>query len=654
MKRNYFILTICFLLSNYLSAQNSNEILFTIGNESVNRYEFEKIYLKNSQMIADADKKSIDEYLDMFIIYKMKIAEAKSIGLHKTDEFKQEYASYRKQLLQPQLVDTEEELKLLQEAYQRSKVEVNASHILITVPKDASPVDTLILYNKTLSIRNRILENGDFESVARATSDDPSVKTNGGNLGYFSVFQTVYPFEDAAYSTPIDSVSLPIKSRFGYHLIKVNGRRSSAKQVKTAHIMIASPANDSPENAEQAKQLIDSIYMLVRTNEDFALLAQSFSQDPVTASKGGELPWFGIRQMPPGFGKAAFGLAKPGDVSKPVKTQLGWHIIKLLEEPRVRTFEEMMPELKARLARDERNRAPQEKLVSRLKVENNYMVDTSALNTLKIILDSSFYDGNWDLPKYYNNQFLFKFANQSYTLSDLANQLNMQYQRFTNQHFTTIVDRVYNEMVNNIVISYEQNRLETENQDIRYLLKEYHDGILLFSIMDMNVWSKSTQDHEGQEKFYNDNIHRYSWPKRIYGQHFTSHKQKYLKRAQRIITSKRGRDLLTSDLIAKGVKRNDTLFKAEEIAVTPDNSLVQGFESWSKSISDIRSHNNSYSFVRVLNLVENDPKPIDEVRGQLISDYQDYLEQEWIQRLRQKYKVNINKSVYQQVISNLN
>jgi len=418
--------------------------------------------------------------------------------------------------------------------------------------------------------------------------------------------------------------------------------------------MISSPTNGPLAKAEQAKQLADSIYMLVRTNEDFTLLAQKYSQDPGTAKNGGELPWFGMRQMPPNFEKAAFALANPGDISKPVKTQFGWHIIKLIEKRRVGSFDEMMPELKTRLSRDERSRVPQEKLVSRLKAENNYMVDTSALNTLKIILDSSFYDGNWALPKYYNNQFLFTFANQSYTLSDLANQLNMQYQRFTNQHFTTIVDRVFNEMVNNIVISYEQNRLETENQDIKYLLKEYHDGILLFSIMDMNVWSKSTQDQEGQEKFYNDSIHRYSWPKRIYGQLFTSHKQRYLKRAQRIITSKRGRDLLTSDLIAKGVKRNDTLFKVEEIDVTPDNSLVRGFESWSNSISDIRSHNNSYSFVRVLNQVENDPKPLDEVRGQVISDYQDYIEQEWIQRLRQKYKVSINKPVYQQVISNLN
>lgn len=654
MKRTYFILSICFLLSSYLSAQNNNDILLTIGNESVSRYEFEQIYLKNNQMIADADKKSIDEYLDLFIVYKLKVAEAMSEGFHKTDEFKQEFASYRNQLLQPQLVDKDEEQRLLREAYQRAKVEVNASHILITVPEDASPDDTLMLYNKTMSIRKRILETDDFGSVARATSDDPSVKMNGGNLGYFSVFQMVYPFEDAAYSTPIDSVSLPVKSRFGYHLIKVNGRRPSAGQIKTAHIMIASPANDSPESAEHAKQLVDSIYMRVRTNEDFAFLAQSFSQDPGTAGKGGELPWFGMRQMPPEFEKAAFGLAKLGDVSKPVKTQFGWHIIKLLEERKVTTYEEMMPELKARLARDERSKVPQEKFVSRLKVENNFMLDTSALNTMKIVLDSSYYTGNWELPKYYRNQFLFAFANKKYTLSDLADRLNMQHQKFANQHFALIVEKSLDEMVNSVAISFEQNNLLSENNEIKYLLKEYHDGILLFAIMDINVWSKSTQDYEGQEKFYNDNIHNYSWPQRIYGQLFTSHREKNLKKAQKLVKSRKGRNLTIDELVSKGVSKKDTLFKIDEIAVVPDNIMVKGFESWSHSMSDIHSRDNSYYFVRVLHQVKDDPKPMEEVRGQLIADYQAFLEQQWVEQLRQKYTVTINKPVYQQVISNLN
>ena len=654
MKRTYFILTICFLLSSYLSAQNNNDILLTIGNESVSRYEFEQIYLKNNQMIADADKKSVDEYLDMFIVYKLKVAEAMSEGLNKTDEFKQEYTSYRNQLLQPQLVDKHVEQGLLREAYQRAKVEVNASHILITVPEDASPDDTLMLYNKTMSIRKRVLETADFGAVARATSDDPSVKMNGGNLGYFSVFQMVYPFEDAAYRTPIDSVSLPIRSRFGYHLVKVNGRRPSAGQVKTAHIMISSPANDSPESAERAKQLIDSIYMRVRTNEDFTLLAQNFSQDPGTASKGGELPWFGMRQMPPEFEKAAFALAKPGDFSKPVKTQFGWHIIKLLEERKVSTFEEMMPELKARLARDERSKVPQEKFVSRLKIENNFIVDSNALNTMKFVLDSSYYEGNWKLPKYYRNQFLFAFANKKYTLSDLADRINMQQQKFTNQHFALIVENSFDEMVKSVAIAFEQNKLLAENSEIKYLLKEYHDGILLFAIMDINVWSKSTQDHEGQKKFYNDNIHNYSWSERIYGQLFTSHKEKNLKKARKLVKSRKGRNLTIDELARKGVGKKDTLFKVDKIAVVPDNKMVKGFKSWSHSISDIHSQGNSYYFVRFLNEVKDDPKPIEEVRGQLIADYQAFLEQQWVEQLRQKYTVTINKPVYQQVISNLN
>ena len=654
MKRTLFIFSICFLLSNYLSAQNNKDVLLTIGNESVSRYEFEQIYLKNSQMISDTDKKSVDEYLDMFIVYKLKVAEAKSMGIHNTNEFKQEFANYRKQLLQPQLVDKEEEQRLLQEAYQRSKVEVNASHILITIPEDASPDDTLMLYNKTMSIRKRVLENADFGSVARATSDDPSVKMNGGNLGYFSVFQMVYPFENAAYNTPVDSISQPIRSQFGYHLVKVNSRRPSIGQIKTAHIMIASPASDASHNAEQTKHLIDSIYMLVRTNEDFALLAQKYSQDPGTASNGGELPWFGMKQMPPEFEKAAFDLANLGDISKPVKTQFGWHIIKLLEKRKVGSFDEMLPELKARLARDVRSRVPQVKFVNHLKAENNYMVDTSALNTLKFVLDSSFYTGNWKLPKYYKDQFLFAFAGQKYTLSDLSDRLNMQYKNFANQHFATIVERSFNEMVNSLVISFEQDRLLAENSEIKYLLKEYHDGILLFAIMDMSVWAKSTQDQAGQQKYYNENIQKYSWPKRIYGQLFTSNKERNLKKALRVVKSRKGRNMTTDELVNKGVTKKDTIYNVVEFAVNPDDSWVRGFELWENLISDINNKDNSYYFVRVLRQIENDPKPIDEVRGQLIADYQTFLEEEWVESLKRKYTVTINKPVYQQVISNLN
>lgn len=654
MNRTFFITIACVLGSLSSMAQTKDEILLTVAGESVSRYEFEQIYLKNSQMMADTDKKSLDEYLDLFVIYKLKVAEAKAQGLHKTSAFEQELASYRKQLVQPHLMDQNAQERLLKEAYERLKEEVNASHILISIPENASPEDTMVIYNKTINIRNRILSGEPFESVARATSDDPSVKVNGGNLGYFGVFQMVYPFENAAYNTPVGQVSMPIRSRFGYHVVKVHSRRPSPGQVKVSHIMIASPQNASEEHRVGAKHLADSVYSLVLTNENFGRLAQQYSQDPGSAQNGGELPWFGMRQMPPEFEKAAFALQNPGEVSPPVKTQFGWHIIKLMDKRGVGTFDEVAPELKARLARDERGRISQKLFVEQLKQKNGFELDTNALKTMELLLDSSYYDGNWSMPSLYSNRFMFGYAGRVHTMSELAEKMVQRSNRNINVPFPVIVERCFNELVTETVLTHEEQRLINENREIKYLLKDYHDGILLFEIMNQNVWARSTSDEEGLENFYRNNILNYSWDERVYAQRFSTNHKRTINRAKRYIASRRGSGASDEAIVKRYISRGDTLISIDNFATMTDDPVVKGYANWADKLSEIKEDNGEYFFIRYQKTVENDPIPLSEIRGQVIADYQEHLEQQWIESLRQKYPVEINSEVYRKVISNLN
>lgn len=652
MRSKIWISLISVILFFSANAQKADEILVTIGDEKVSSAEFERIYMKNNQMAEETDKKSLEEYFDLFIVYKLKVAEAKARGLHTSEEFKNELAGYRNQLIQPYLIDKETEEKLVQEAYDRLKYEVNASHILIGIPANAKPEDTLQIYNKIIKIRERILSGEPFEVVARATSDDPSVKQNAGKLGYFSAFQMVYPFENAAFNTPVGEVSMPIRSRFGYHLVKVNDKRPTIGQVKTAHIMIAYPQNATKEQMAESKAKIDSIYKMVLNNEDFAKLAIQFSQDPGSAKNGGELNWFGTGRMVPEFEQAAFAIDKPGKVSQPIQTRFGWHIIKLLDKKTIGTLEEMRSEIKSKFSRDERGKLSQSALINQIKAKENFRVDSAALDLMVSLLDSSLYKGKWKLPETYNNQFLFGFANHTYTLKDLSGIISSNYKHLTNVPFEVIVDKFYNDLVSNTVISYEENRVINENQDLRLLIKEYHDGILLFEIMEQMVWSKSSSDTAGLEMFYNQNIENYQWDKRVHTLVYKSDSEKVLKKAQKLLSKEKGHSLPNEKFIKKFTKKGERLISIEEFASTPDNLRLKGFESWNLGLSSIVETNKGFEFIRYIEIIENEPKPLSDIRGQVIADYQDYLEKEWIKSLKEKYKVEINKEAFNKILSN--
>ncbi len=654
MKRFALISLVTLTFSVFGFAQTADEILISVGNETVTKSEFKRFYLKNNQMVSDIDKKSLNEYLDLFIIYKLKVAEAKANNLHKTQEFKSELDTYKKQLIQPYMVDAETEQKLINEAYEHLKHEVNASHILIMVPREATPEDTLMLYEKTLQIRDRIINGEPFETVAKATSDDPSVNRNSGNLGYFTAFQMVYPFEKAAYNLEIGDISMPIRTNYGYHLVKLNDKRPAKGQVKTAHIMISTPRGASNEQLAKAKAKVDSIYRIVLQNEDFSELAQKHSQDPGTARNGGELPWFGSGRMVPEFETAAFALNKPGDISQPVQSQFGWHIIKLLDKKTIGTLNEMLPEIKTKLARDERGRIGKEVFIEKLKEKYGFSLDSAALNTFYGLVDSTVYQGNWELPKNYKSKKLFTFANNEYTIGDLASKLESQNRIQTGIPLIVIANGAYNSYVEDIAIRFEEKQLLENNEDFFYLLKEYHDGILLFEIMDKQVWTKAANDTEGIENFYNEHIDKYSWDKRIHAKLYRIADEKTAKKAHKLATSRRGNRYSDEKFLSKFNKGADTLISIEPFAVPANSPKVANHTNWEKAISPIQKSDESFTFTRIVKTVLNEPKPLEQVRGQVIADYQEQIEDEWLAKLKEKHPVTVNKKLFNEMASNLN
>ncbi len=654
MKRLTLLSLIIFIGTVCTIAQKHDETLITIGSEKVSVEEFERFYLKNNRMVNEVDRKSLDEYLDLFTIYKLKVAEAKSNGLDQAEDFKRELESYREQLMQPFMVDTLAEQRIIEETYERMQSEVNASHILIAVASNASPQDTLYQYNKALQIRERILKGEPFNSVARATSDDPSVNQNNGDLGYFTAFQMVYPFEKAVFALDVDSLSQPIRSKFGYHIIKLNDRRPAKGQLRVAHIMFVTPTNAGDDVKAKAKERADSVYQLVLSNHDFNELAKKYSEDRGSAKNGGVLQWFGSGRMVPEFETAAFALAKIGDVSQPIQTQFGWHIIKLLERKTVGSLQEELPDMRMRISRDERGKVGQKVFVENKKKEFGFKLDSKALETFKTLVDSSLYKGEWALNPKFEHTTLFTLNNKVFTLGDIARDIQEGGEVPQNRPLYEFAESTYKNFVEHTVLAMAEQDLMQNNKDFYFLYREYYDGILLFDIMDKEVWTKASNDREAIANFYEENIHLYSWEERVHLKKYKAPNEKIYKKAHKLILSKKGPGLTDEAFLAKVNKGSKTPLTLESLAVNSNSQLVKNYKSWEKGISPAVKEGEAFTFMREIKTVANEPKPLKEVRGQVIADYQEYLEKQWLETLRSKHKITINEKLYNQLVSKLN
>ena len=621
---------ILFIVVFTAHAQDS-ETLLTIGNTPVSKMEFERIYKKNnSNLYNKDDKKSPEDYLDMFIDFKLKVIEAENLKMDTTKAFKKELAGYRKELAQPYLTDVKYDQQLVKELYDRMTKEVNASHILFKVAPHPSAKELEAARAKAEKVRQEILAGKNFNEAAKEYSDDPSAKSNGGELGYFSAFQMVAPFEDTAFNTPVGTISEPVRSSFGFHLIKVNDIRENMGEIKVAHIMKMFPKG-ADENVRNAlKNEIDSIYSALKNGADFAEMARKYSDDKRTAAQGGEMPWFSSGRIIPEFSRPAFALKNVGDYTHPVKTSYGYHIIKKLDSRPVKTYDELKSDIEEKIKKDpERATRSKKVFIDNLKKEYNFKENDKNIEKLKgkdIENDSDS-----------ENLVLFNIDMKSFSLNDF-NQFLKEKNIQTGSYFTH-----YDDWVEAEITKLEDSKLEEKYPQFRYLIQEYHDGILLFNISQEKIWNYASQDSIGLEKFYEKNKKKYNWGERFKGYIVICKDIESREEAEKYFAAG-----MSADEISDVLNKDDQRITINEGAWEEGSQPIVDY--FVRNAPEPENFNSGVTFVRG-DKIPSEPKTLEEAKGLYISDYQNYLEEEWIKELRHKYKIKVNKKLLNSIPS---
>jgi peptidyl-prolyl cis-trans isomerase SurA len=624
------------------TVKKTDPIVFTFGADTVYKSEFERLLSKNRNQKETPTEESVREYLELYQNFKMKVKEAKLMHLDTLSNFRTELAGYRKQLANPYLTDKKATEGLVKEAYEHMLKEVNASHILITCTENAKPADTLAAYNKALELRKRNLKGENFDSLAAKNSDDPSAVTNYGNLGWFAAFDMIYPFEQMAYSTPKGQVSMPFRTRFGYHILKVNNIRDARGEVKVQHIMRSTGANATPETVAEQKLIIDSVERALKSGSaTFDELVAKYSTDEGSKPNKGVMNWISSSsRFPEEFKEIAFGLGKD-EVSKVFTTSYGFHIIKLIEIKPVAPFKELEESLKTKVARDSRAESSKASVSARIKRENNFKENAANFKAFVNACDSTiFMDGYVIDEKKFGKNVLFSLGKNNYTANDFANYILRTHDHFEpGQSVYMMVNNIYKRYVDDEALAYEESQLETKYEDFRNLMQEYHDGILLFDLTDKKVWNKAVIDTVGLEKFHEANKTKYMWKERVRILTYSCLDEKTKKAAMKMAAEGKSSDEIKAKLSKKMTGAVVvTEQKAERGESTNTDKLYD-----KKGVVDIANENNQYKFNYVVGIVAPEPKTLREAKGLVTSDYQNYLEKEWIKELKAKYPVTVNE-----------
>lgn len=650
--RSSLLIIPIFLLPVFCKAQDLNDkVLMTVEVSKIQAGEFIRMYNKSQEPGKTLD---IDTYLRQFIAFKLKVADARKEGYDTTRAFKTELNGYRNQLAQNYLTDTQTKERLLQKAFQRSLTEINGWHILVALPQEASPDDTLKAFQKASDIRERIIKGELFEQVARGTSDDPSVKVNGGNLGYFTVFQMIMPFEDAAYSLRKGAISEPVRTPYGYHIIKVTDKRPAKGKIRVAHIMKASPPGTREKEAKQAEDEINNIYKQLTEGASFRELAKKYSDHKESAANGGELNWFGTGEIISDFSEAAFSLRDTGIYTKPVRTIYGWHIIKLLGKKAPGTFEETRSFLESRINQSYLNSISKRSFVEKLKKDYKFKINQEAFDWFVGNTDTLIIQG---LKKYDRTNIpegdLYTFANQHLTTVEFANYIEKRGSMIVTKDSSVFINRSIETRATDQLISYENSVLEKKYPEFRYLMNEFHDGILLFEISGRKVWNKVSDDSLGLRQYYEDHKNSYLSRRGIEGKIYTLKSRGGEKVLSAAFKKYSGKPDIDNHLLEKFNKKNDTLliikngtwFRGDDTEI--DNiPWVTGSQSVSMS---------GFPSIIVINkIIEPVPLKFGEIQGEMMTGYQEYLESEWIRQLKQKYSVKVDSLVLEEVKKKLN
>ncbi len=657
MKTLIFIILVSFgFVSQIFSQYKPGDILLSINKNNISVGEFERAYLKN-KIDHTVNNESVDEYFDLFVKFRLKLLAAHDLGLDTLTSYKQEFKTYRDQLAKSYMVDSITYKKIVKEAYDHTLNEISVSHILIRLPRNPSVDDTVRAYHKIDSLRNCILGGESFESIAMKYSDDKSVKTNYGYLGYFSAFHVDYNFEVAAYNTPAGNISRPVRTKYGYHIIKVKDFRKSPGEVKLAHILAGVTQNAPESHWKDAKLKIDVAYERLNRGEDFGKVALELSEDRNSSKNNGELPWISAGQTIQEFEDQAFALKTPGSYSAPFKTYFGWQIVKLIAKREIPPFAQMEGDLKMKVQKDpERQAIIKRAFVNSLKKSYAFQEYKENLKCF-YELDSTILKGKFNIKSSELNKTLFKIQSKNYTVENFKTYLksNPPVSKVF-EDLKDYIDKYYNLFVDYSFNQYEDNNLESKYPDFHNLVQEYHDGILLYDVMDRQVWSKASTDTAGLKNFFSTVTNKYYWGDRAKATIFYCKSQNEAQKLE-IILNKSGSEPPDYDQLGKEVcdSISDTgCLKIEHKYYSKgDNSLIDSL-AWKPQISDPIVKNNQYIIIKVEEIVKPQPKKFQEVRGLVIVDYQNAIEENWLNDLKKKYPVEVNHKLLHKIAEKYN
>jgi len=638
-----YIVSACVVLffSFFGNAQSSNnDVLFTVNNEPVLASEFLRVYNKNLNLVQDESQKDVDQYLSLFVNYKLKLAEAKALNFHKKPTYVRELDGYKKQLAKNYMVDSEVTDALVKEAYDRVSYDINAKHILIML--DPSRNDTLEVYNRLLNLRGRF-KNEDYNDLKKELHNGNTILVE--DLGYFSAFKMVYDFETEAYKTKIGDVSMPFRTQFGYHIVKVFDKRKSRGEITAGHIMIPKNQKDTTEDPETR---IKEIYKLIEQGQEFESLAKQFSQDKSSSSKGGKLaPFTGGQLSSVVFENMAFNLQEDGAISKPFESEYGWHIVKRYSVKSIGSFEDMQYELENKVSRDSRSKLINASMQNKLRKQYNVNSENSAKKYFISILNDDFYARKWQLPEDFDKaKIILTIGDKQWIYKDFVSVLRSQQKGNTHgKTFEDIVDEAYEIFLNTCVLNYHEENLENVNQEFAQILNEYREGLLLFDLMETKIWNATKNDTLGIESYYNKNKQNYKWNTRVEAIVATASQEDDIKEVVNMFNKGEEVESIKEKLNTNGKQK--VIFTSGTMDAD-HQALPNNFE-FKEGVSKVYSQNNVYYVVKVTKLIPESFRTLDEARGIVINDYQQEVEQNWINNLKSKYEVTINKDVLRKV-----
>ena len=635
MKKKPFIISAlaCAAILSASASKNADPVLMTINGKDVRQSEFEYLYHKNNlQQLAP---QSIDEYIEMFIVYKLKVADAEAAGLHQTDAFTKEFNGYCAELSRPYLRDSIVEKRLIEEAYARMATSRKVSHIMLPLGSTYDEKEANRM--KLDSIRTAIVNgSADFGEMAVRYSSDRSARVNNGSMGYINVNSYPYPFEKTAWETPVGEISPVIEDApFGFHIIRVEDERPNPGKVEARHILKLTNGLSEEEGAAKKAQ-IDSIYNLLANGGDFDAIARAESEDPGSAANGGRLGWFGPGEMVKEFEDAAFGL-KDGGISAPFKTAYGYHIVQTLAHRGIGSLAEESERIKAAISRDMRSVMPETERMAQLKAELGVKIDSTGLMQARSRMTG-------DSPAEQlrslqaDNSLIATVGNRTISIGDVINYIPSNVLEGANDAFTVLNSGLENK-INETVVEETRKNLAENNSEYRNLTNEYRDGILLFEISNRNVWERSTSDTEGLQKFFSANRAKYTWDKPHYkGYVIFATNDSIAGEAQKYLAANQVENDSLVSVMRANYGRN---IKIEKVVTGKGENAIVDNVAFNGERPEAPGRWTAW--FGYAGRVIDTPEEANDVRGAVASDYQQQLESEWIKALRKKYKVKLNK-----------